>query len=662
MAGSAGSVSGGARQGAQLATVNSPRSTLLATSAKRIQLAIQLAVHWPSRLAMYAGAAALVVMMGLTAADVAMRNLFAIVVPGGMEMAGLLMIVVALSTLSLVEIEGKHIRVDLLLQAMPEFVRLPTIAGGLLITLATMIVTAVQIFGQAAYLRDNEIVTGVLRMPEWPFSFLAGIFVALFALALLSNLVAALGAVARLRDLRSLVVLATWIVVAAAICAFIFYPEYLPFELSRATRGFLAIGLCFVLIFLGVHVAAAMATTALVGISVLIGANASLTSLATTTIDVVGDQTWSVVPLFTWMGLIIVAAGFAEDLYRSAYRWIGHMPGGLASASTVACASLSSIVGDTLSGVYAMGSIALPQMRSYGYDMKLATASIACAATIGVMVPPSLAFIVYGMITEVSIGKLFIAGILPGVLFALILVALITVRAALNPSLAPRGAHSTWRERLSSSAAVWPVLVLMLLILGGIYTGMVTPNEAGGLGVFGALVISVLMGRLTLEGFWTSITRALRLTAGIIVIFMFATAFSRFIAISGLTQEIANLVIELELGTYQLIAAILLFYVVIGMFMNALPALVLTVPLFFPIAMNAGFDPVWFGVLVVIMVELGVVTPPIGVNVFAIATIAPDVTMYDIFRGVLPFWIAYIILIVLIVLFPQISLFLPSLM
>jgi tripartite ATP-independent transporter DctM subunit len=266
------------------------------------------------------------------------------------------------------------------------------------------------------------------------------------------------------------------------------------------------------------------------------------------------------------------------------------------------------------------------------------------------------------MITEVSIGKLFMAGVLPGVLFAFILVSLITIRAKLNPRLAPRGEVSTWNERISSSVRVWPVVLLMLLILGGIYTGAITPNEAGGLGAFGALSLSALTGCLTWSTLWQSIERALLLSAAIIVIFMFATAFSRFIAISGLTQQLADLVIGLQLGKYQLISAILLFYVLIGMFMNALPALVLTVPMFFPVAINAGFDPVWFGVLVVIMVELGVVTPPIGVNVFAIAALAKDVPMYDVFRGIFPFWIAFLILIVLIVLFPQISLYLPSLM
>jgi tripartite ATP-independent transporter DctM subunit len=619
-------------------------------------------VAWPNLAAQWVGGGALILMMGVTVADVVLRNLFSIVVPGGMEMNGLLMVLVALSTLGAVELARGHIRVDMLLQLMPDYTRLPTLAGGLLLTLGTIAITVAEILKETGNLIDDSIVTGVLKVPEWPFALIAAIFMLLFAVALLVNLIATLRDIAALRNRRAAFIALAWLLAAGVIFCLILFPQILPFALPREVRGALCIALCFVLIFLGVHVAAAMAITALTGISLLIGAKASLTSLGTTALDVVSDQTWSVIPLFTWMGLIVVASGFAEDLYRAAYRWIGHLPGGLASASTVSCAGLSSIVGDTLSGVYAMGSIALPQMKSYGYDMKLATASIACAATIGVMIPPSLAFIVYGMITEVSIGKLFMAGVLPGILFAVILVLLITVRTLINPALAPRGEVSSWRERLEASSGVWPILALMLLVLGGIYTGIVTPNEAGGIGVAGALLIAVLTRRITWHAFWRSIDQTLRLTSGIILIFLFATAFSRFIAVSGLTQQIAALVADLKLSPYELIGALLVFYVVIGMFMNALPALVLTVPLFYPLAMNAGFDPVWFGVFVVIMVELGVVTPPIGVNVFAIASMTSDVTMYDIFRGVLPFWIAYLALVLLIIVFPQIALLLPSLM
>ena len=615
-----------------------------------------------ARAAQLVGGVALVVMMGLTVSDVVMRNLFATVVPGSLELNGLLMILVALSTLAVVELARGHIQVDLVLGKLPAYARLSTIAGGLLLALVTMIITAVQVFRQTGYLWDGTIVTGVLKLPEWPFALAAAFFLVLFAVALLANLVSALDGVRRLRDARAWSIVVLWLAVAAIVLCFILAPTLLPFDIPRGLRGIFCGVLCFALIFLGVQVAAAMALAALAGISLIVGSAASLTNLGTTTLNVVGDPTWSVIPLFTWMGLLVVASGFAEELYRAAYRWIGHLPGGLASASTVSCAGLASIVGDTHSGVYSMGSIALPQMKAYGYDMKLATASIACAATIGVMIPPSLAFIVYGMITEVSIGKLFMAGILPGILFAVILVGLITIRAILNPALAPRGPVSTWSERLQASAGVWPILLLMLLVLGGIYSGAVTANEAGGIGAAGALLIALVMRRMNWASFVHSIEQTLRLTAAILLIFIFATAFSRFIAISGLTQQIIQLAVDWQLGPYQLISGIVMFYIVIGMFMNALPAMVLTVPLFYPMAMNAGFDPVWFGVLVVVMVELGVVTPPIGVNVFAIASMTKDVTMYQVFQGVIPFWIAYMVLVLLIILFPQIALFLPSLM
>lgn len=616
----------------------------------------------PSRATRYVGGAALFAIMALTATDVVLRNLFSTVVPGSMEITGILMIFVALSTLSLVELDRGHIRVDVLLNAVPEFVRRPLTAGGLLITMATIVITTVQVARQSIYQADNGIMTSVTHLPEWPFALIAAVFMGLFALALLRNLGGAVAAVLRGGDGRAIAILALLTIAALAIVWVALRPADLPFDIPRDMRGLACIVLCFVLIFLGVHIAAAMALSAVLGISLLIGPAASLTSLGTTTLDVVRDPTWSAVPLFTWMGLIVVASGFAESLYRAAYKWIGHLPGGLASASTVACTGLSSIVGDTLSSVYAMGSIALPQMKSYGYDMKLATASIACAATIGVMLPPSIAFIVYGMITEVSIGKLFLAGILPGILFAVILVGMITVRAMINPALAPRGPRGSWRERLSASSETWPIIALVLLVLGGIYAGMVTTNEAGGLGACGALVIAMLTGRLRGDTFWHSIEQTLRLSTAIMVIFMFATVFSRFIAVSGLTVQLAQLITDLDLGKYQLLAAILVFYLVVGMFMNALPLLVLTVPLFFPLAMNAGFDPIWFGVICVVMVELGVVTPPIGVNVFAISAMTKDVSMYQIFQGVFPFWFAFLLLVLLITIFPQIALYLPSLM
>ncbi len=278
-------------------------------------------------MSIYVAAIALAAMMILTVSDVTLRNLFSLVVSGGMELIGLLMIVVALATLAAAEVEGGHIRVDLLLRLMPDWLRAPTIAGGLLLTLATILIASYRIFLQARYLGDNHIITGVTGLPEWPFVAAATLFMLLFALALLSSLMSALGEALKQNDGRSITVLLVWTITVGLILLLALFPQYVPFELPRGVRGLFAISLCFALIFFGVHIAASMAVSALLGISILISSTASLTSLGTTTIDVVSDHTWSVVPLFTWMGLIVVASGFAEDLYRSAYRWIGHLPG-----------------------------------------------------------------------------------------------------------------------------------------------------------------------------------------------------------------------------------------------------------------------------------------------------------------------------------------------
>jgi len=363
-----------------------------------------------------------------------------------------------------------------------------------------------------------------------------------------------------------------------------------------------------------------------------------------------------------WMGLLIYYGKFAKDLYDAAYKWIGQVPGGLASASVTACAGLSAITGDGLTGVLSVSPMALPEMKAYGYDSKLSTGSICAASTIGVLIPPSLPFIIYGMLTRVSIGKLFIAGILPGILFTLILVGTITLMCSMNPKLGPPGPRATWWERVASLKGIWGVALLVILVIGGLYTGIFTPTEAGAIGAFGALVIGIIRGRLKLRGFLDSALEATQLTGAIMFIFVFANVLGVFLSTTGLPYRLAEWITSLDLSVYGLISLILFIYVILGCLMNALPAVILTLPIFFPVVMSAGFDPVWFGVLIVVMVQLGTVTPPIGMVVFAMAGIARDVPMYTIFRGVIPFWVAFLVLVIILVLFPQISLFLPNLM
>jgi tripartite ATP-independent transporter DctM subunit len=405
-----------------------------------------------------------------------------------------------------------------------------------------------------------------------------------------------------------------------------------------------------------------MALMALLGLGYFSGTGAGLNNLSMSAVRVGTEYTWSVAPLFIWMGLLAYYVGFAEELYNAAYKWIGHLPGGLASATTASCAGLAAITGSSLTGVLAMGAISLPQMRAYKYDDKLATACICTAATIGILIPPSLGFIVYGMLTEISIGKLFIAGIFPGILQTGIIIGLITILTIRNPKLGPPGPKTAWREKIASLKSVWAVLLLIVFCIGGIYAGVFTPTEAGAIGSFGALVLGTIRRRLSLKGLVQSMSEATRMTGVIFFIFVFATALTVFLASTNLTYDLAEWVIALDIPPLAIITLILLIYMILGCLMNSLPAVILTLPILFPIVTTAGFDPIWFGVLVVVMVELGQITPPIGMNVFAMAAYAKDIPMYNIFRGVLPFWVAFIIFIILLVAFPQICLFLPSLM
>ncbi len=338
------------------------------------------------------------------------------------------------------------------------------------------------------------------------------------------------------------------------------------------------------------------------------------------------------------------------------------MPGGLASASVSACTGLAALTGDTLPGILTIGVIALPQMRSYKYSDKLATAAICAGSTIGTIIPPSISMIVYGMLTGVSIGKLFIAGIFPGILLSVVLIGMITIMCYRNPRLGPRGPSFSWKERWLSLGGVLPPLMLVVVCMGGLYAGLFTPTEAGAAGAFGAIILGVAMRGLTFKGLVDSLLSSVRIASIMMFIFVFAFAFAHFLALSTLPYVAADWIVSLGLSPYGVLFFILFIYMVLGCIMPSIPAVIITLPIFFPVVMEAGFDPILFGVLITFMIALGNITPPIGMNVFGMAAVVKDVPLYDIFRGVLPFWGAFLVVIVILVFFPEISLFLPNLM
>jgi tripartite ATP-independent transporter DctM subunit len=608
------------------------------------------------------GMVAMAVITLVVVIDVTMRAILSMPLYGNIYIIGVMLIIVFFAPYAYCELKKEHIQVDVLVRLFSKTNQQIINTNGYFINIAIATILSWRMFNQAAFYKKGNIVTALLGIPEWIFIMLTGLFMVLFIFALFVNFFNHLGQFIQNKGFQAYLWLIPGMLMTSGLFLFSINPEWMPFEISYNMWGIFIFVALFILIFFNVHIGISMSMISVLGLSYLSGFEASLTNLTTKFIHVANQYTWSVAPLFLWMGTLAYWAGFARELYDVSYKWLGRLPGGLASASTGACAGLAAITGSSMTGVLTMGVLGLPEMRRYKYDMKLATASICTSATIGMLIPPSIAFIVYGILTEISIGRLFIAGILPGILFTAILIALITIMCTLNPKLGPPGPSTSWKEKMVSLKGIVAVLVLVLFVLGGMYAGLFTATEAGAIGSFGALVIGFIRRRLTFEGLVNSMSEAVRINGLIMFIFVSAIAFSSAVATTQVPNDLASWVISLQLSKYAILAVILFIYMVLGCLMNALPAIILTLPIFFPITMEAGIDPVLLGVLIVVMADLGQITPPIGMNVFAMSAIAKDVPMYSIFRGVLPFWGAFLVLIVILVLFPKISLLLPNLM
>jgi tripartite ATP-independent transporter DctM subunit len=370
----------------------------------------------------------------------------------------------------------------------------------------------------------------------------------------------------------------------------------------------------------------------------------------------------SVLPLFLLMGSFAFYSGMSEGLYNSAYKWIGGAPGGLAMATVLGCSGFAAVSGSTLATAATMGMIALPEMKKYQYDPALATGVVASGGSLGILIPPSSILIIYGVITEQSIGKLFMAGVFPGLLLALLFTLCIAVRVKLNKKLGPPGAETTFSDKLASLKDCWGVLALFIVIMGGLYLGLFTPTEAAGVGAFGAFSFAALKGRLSMKSLIASVTDTMRSTAMIFVIVIGAMIFGYFLAISRVPFQLASFVGNLQVSPNVILICILVVYLLLGCIMDTLAMVILTVPIFYPVILGLGFDPIWFGVIMVLVSEMGVITPPVGMNVYVIHGVAKDVTLFTIFRGILPFLAMMILCIILVIMFPQIALYLPSLM
>jgi C4-dicarboxylate transporter DctM subunit len=431
--------------------------------------------------------------------------------------------------------------------------------------------------------------------------------------------------------------------------------------MNPSTLGIIGVLVLLVLFSIGVPVGFSMAIVGLVGFSIIVTPSAAFGLLARDFFTTFSSYNLTVIPLFMLMGAIAYSSGMSSRLYDASYKLFGAVRGGLVIATIAGCAGFAAICGSTSATAAAMGRVALPEMKRYKYDDALATGSIAAAGTLGIMIPPSSIFIVYGIMTEQSIGKLFIAGVIPGILLALLFAGATAILLKMKPNLAPLGQRTTLREKIVGLGGVIEMIVLFIVVMGGLFFGWFTAMQAGAIGAVGALIIGLLRRKLTWEGYVAAIKDTLKVTCQVMVIVAGAMVFGHFIAITRIPMTLADWVAGLPLPPMGIMGVIILMYLIGGTFMDSLAMITLTVPIIFPVVQELGFDPIWFGVIIVLITEMGVISPPEGINVFVIKGIAKDVPLQTVFRGVMPYLYAMVVAAVILLIFPQLATWLPNL-
>jgi C4-dicarboxylate transporter, DctM subunit len=432
--------------------------------------------------------------------------------------------------------------------------------------------------------------------------------------------------------------------------------------LSPFLIGLIAVIAFLALTMMGMPIGFSFTTVGFVGILFLKGLDPALSILGSMPYTWASNYNLVAVPLFILMGQFAFHSKISADLYDAAYKSVGKLPGGLALTTSLACTGFAACTGSSLASAATMGTIALPEMKKAHYDPGLATGCVAAGGTLGILIPPSVIFIIYGAMTWTSIGKLFIAGILPGLMLASMFLALIYFMCKRNLALGPPGPAFSFKERIASLAGIWGALVLFAIVIGGLYFGLFSPSEAGGVGAFGAFILLILKRRITKQNLSSALRDSARITCFSFTILIGAMIFGSLLSISALPAELTKWVVGLPISRYLILVLILVMYVPLGCIMDSLPMVLLTLPVVFPVIKTLGFDPVWFGVLLVLMSEMSLISPPVGINVFVVQGIAKDVPLEVVFRGVMPFIAVMAIAVAILVAFPQISLFLPNLM
>jgi tripartite ATP-independent transporter DctM subunit len=432
--------------------------------------------------------------------------------------------------------------------------------------------------------------------------------------------------------------------------------------MSPTTAGIVGMVALLALLFLRMPIGIAMALVGAIGIAVLNSPDAALHILGSYPYSHGAVQALSVIPLFVLMGNFAVISGMSSDLFTAAYAWLGHRRGGLASATVLACAGFAALSGSSVASAITMGRVTLPEMRKYRYDPRLATGVVAAGGTLGILIPPSTVLVIYGILTEQSIGKLFMAGFLPGLLLTALFIVTVVIVCAVRPAYGPPREKAPMPERWAALRGAGAFFVVLVATIGGMYAGVFTVTEASGVGAALTMSHAILRRRFTWAGLSDALLQTVRTTAMVFLILIGAHIFSPFLAMSRIPVDLAGALTAMALPALAVLAVILVAFIILGMFLEGFAILVLTVPILLPIMMAMNFDPIWFGIFMVIILEMGLISPPVGINVFVVKGIAEDVPMYRIFAGILPFWVAMIVCVAILVAFPQIALILPNTM
>lgn len=414
------------------------------------------------------------------------------------------------------------------------------------------------------------------------------------------------------------------------------------------------------LLVLRVPVGIALILVGFVGTSMIIGFAGAISSLTTEPFLVATNDQLLVIPMFVLMGNLATVSGLSRDLYQAAYAWVGFVRGGLAKATILTCAGFAALSGSSVASAVTVGTVALPEMKRFGYDNRLATGSVAAGGTLGILIPPSTGLVLYAILTESSIGKLFLAGFVPGLLLAGLFILTIYLLTLNNPALGPAGEKLPLVQRAMSTIPALPMIIITITTIGGIYTGIFTVTEAAAMGAFFVLAVAALSRRLSFERLGAAVLDTIKTTGFIFLIIIGAHVFAPFLALTEIPQSLGYAVSSLDVAPIWILVIILLCYVVLGMFLEGFAILVLTLPIVHPVITGLGYDTIWFGIVMVIILEMGLISPPVGVNVFVVKGVAPEVSLREIFLGILPFWIAMGVCLAIIVSFPQIALYVPN--